>query len=402
MRCPRPASLVERCWVLLPILLGLPGCGDIDEAAGERTSDEAGTRDLADLTAIGYGAFDAQAEGEGGARIFDDQEVAAGWNLFADEESALLLVDRHGVERRRIEVPGRTKVEHGEPVAAGYLTISVDEGWDLIDEEGEHTWALVGNAHHDVAERPAGGYYALAWEEREYLGRRVRFDHLMVLATDGTEVRELWSSFDARQDLREHHPALALDTPVPESSAVAASTVVYDYHHINTVQVLGDAAERMGDARFRAGYLLLCARNASLVFVLNPESGAITWSFGPRQLDYPHTPSLTPSGKLLIFDNGWHRGWSRAIEVDPRSSEILWSFEASPRESFFTQTRGSAQRLANGNTLLCEGEAGRALEVTTDGRVVWSFQNRLLSGRNSNSSPRRRRIYRFTRVPALD
>ena len=36
---------------------------------------------------------------------------------------------------------------------------------------------------------------------------------------------------------------------------------------------------------------------------------------------------------------------------------------------------GTAQRLANGNTLITESNAGRAFEVTRDGKIVWDFYN---------------------------
>jgi hypothetical protein len=37
--------------------------------------------------------------------------------------------------------------------------------------------------------------------------------------------------------------------------------------------------------------------------------------------------------------------------------------------------RGAQQRLPNGNTLITESEAGRLLEVTADGEVVWEYIN---------------------------
>ena len=65
--------------------------------------------------------------------------------------------------------------------------------------------------------------------------------------------------------------------------------------------------------------------------------------------------------------------WSRAVEVDPLPDEVVWEWKADPPEAFFTESRGSAQRLANGNTLLAESDRGHAIEVTADGRVVWQY-----------------------------
>ena len=43
--------------------------------------------------------------------------------------------------------------------------------------------------------------------------------------------------------------------------------------------------------------------------------------------------------------------------------------------NFFTPFMGSAQRLANGNTLLCESAFGRIFEVTREGYVCWEYVN---------------------------
>ncbi len=82
---------------------------------------------------------------------------------------------------------------------------------------------------------------------------------------------------------------------------------------------------------------------------------------------------MLEDGHILLFDNGLGRGWSRAVEMDPVSGKITWEYRASPPESFYTASKGSVQRLANGNTLLAESDKGVAFEVTTAGEVVWRF-----------------------------
>jgi outer membrane protein assembly factor BamB len=79
------------------------------------------------------------------------------------------------------------------------------------------------------------------------------------------------------------------------------------------------------------------------------------------------------NGNILIFDNGRRRKYSRVIEFDPRVGKIVWQYKADPPGEFFSSTRGSAQRLANGNTLITESDKGRAFEVTPAGAVVWEF-----------------------------
>jgi hypothetical protein len=92
---------------------------------------------------------------------------------------------------------------------------------------------------------------------------------------------------------------------------------------------------------------------------------------------------------MLIFDNGLSR--SRVIEIEPRSGRIVWSY--APRSGFFSEYRGSNQRLPNGNTLITESDTGYVLEVTREGRVVWKFANPLV-----NSEQEREIIWRMTRI----
>ncbi len=65
-----------------------------------------------------------------------------------------------------------------------------------------------------------------------------------------------------------------------------------------------------------------------------------------------------------LLDNGLHRdkysmGFSRVLEVNPKSNEMVWSYEDELRANFYTSVMGSYQRLPNGNTLICESTTGR-------------------------------------------
>ena len=61
------------------------------------------------------------------------------------------------------------------------------------------------------------------------------------------------------------------------------------------------------------------------------------------------------------------------IEVEPRTGAIVWEYHDQSLFDFFSPYISGAQRLANGNTLICEGCDGRIFEVTVEGQVVWEF-----------------------------
>ena len=52
-----------------------------------------------------------------------------------------------------------------------------------------------------------------------------------------------------------------------------------------------------------------------------------------------------------------------------------WQYIAPNPLSFFASHISGAQRLPNGNTLICNGEKGYFFEVTEEGATVWDYQN---------------------------
>jgi len=167
----------------------------------------------------------------------------------------------------------------------------------------------------------------------------------------------------------------------------------YDYSHLNSVEVLPETILGNSDKRFRKGNYLICLRNLDLVLILDGDSKKPVWGWGPGVLDWPHAPVMLENGNILVFDNGAHRGYSRVLEVNPGNDEIVWEYKSDPPEDFYSKLGSSAQRLPNGNTLICEEGKGRAFEITGQGEIVWEFYNPVLI------KGRRRMIYRMKRYP---
>ncbi|MDR3164288.1 MAG: aryl-sulfate sulfotransferase [Synergistaceae bacterium] len=168
-----------------------------------------------------------------------------------------------------------------------------------------------------------------------------------------------------------------------------------------------------GDERFHPDNIVWDGRNANIMAVISRKTGKITWRVGP---DFDKTGGglgqiigqhhlhqiqrgLPGEGNFLVFDNGgWagygepngvskygtanqRRDYSRVLEFDPTTLEIVWRYtpaeagHINPLDSykFYSSFESSAQRLPNGNTLITEARDGRIFEVTREHRTVWEY-----------------------------
>ena len=119
------------------------------------------------------------------------------------------------------------------------------------------------------------------------------------------------------------------------------------------------------------------------------------------QLVQQHNAEWIPDGSpgaghLTIFNNGYDRGYSSIEEIVPPMdaagryilepgkpygpAKPVWHYEAKNRTDFFSSEISGAQRLPNGNTLICAGVMGNIFEVTAAGETVWQYVNPVVRG----------------------
>ena len=342
------------------------------------------------LLALPYSDWDEDTDpSQLGVTYFDPERAWPGWNLFTNDANEAYLVDLEGQRVHTWRAPrGMNHCELAELLDDGELfMVCSNRGLVRLDWHSNVIWTARLNVHHDVAVFADGTVVVpIAEPKRRYNGWRVMFDGLVELTPDGVATGRRWSSYQQLDTLRALHGPLSVDTPPP-----APPKHDRDYYHMNSVEALPPTALGEEDPRFRAGNLLVNLRNANMIAVLDRGNGAVLWHWGMDELDLAHAPTLLPNGNLLIFDNGVLRKYTRVIEVDPRSGEIVWEYRGDPPSSFFSMWRGSAQRLGNGNTLIAESERGHLFEVTPEGERVWEYWNPDLRG------GKRKRIYRVFR-----
>ena len=208
-----------------------------------------------------------------------------------------------------------------------------------------------------------------------------------------------------------------------------------DWMHMNSVSTLGpNKWFESGDERFHPDNLIWDGRQTNIMAITDKKTGKIVWQIGP---DYTSTESLRKlgqvigqhhvhmiprglpgEGNILAFDNGGQagygipnpgaptgnnnaiRGYSRVLEFDPITLEIVWQYTA--REAgfqmdmyrFYSHYISAAQRLSNGNTLITEGAGGRLFEVTSNHEIAWEYISPYF-GKKKN----RNMVYRAYRLP---
>jgi hypothetical protein len=113
--------------------------------------------------------------------------------------------------------------------------------------------------------------------------------------------------------------------------------------------------------------------------------------FSPHDIHWIEK-GLPGQGHMLIFNNGPNRqdGSYSSVEefilpMDDNGNfkmngkvfadvEPIWQYmDPNNKTNFYAMNISGAQRLPNGNTLICEGSSGHFFEVTSDNEIVWEF-----------------------------
>jgi hypothetical protein len=154
----------------------------------------------------------------------------------------------------------------------------------------------------------------------------------------------------------------------PEQHPICPLCSRLEWTHMNSCFVLPD------------GDVMTTSFNLNRIFIISRKTGTVRWEWGEDQLAHPHNPTLLNNGNILLFDNGMHRrlspvAFSRVLEISPATGEIVWEYTDPCPSSFFSCIMSGAQRLPNGNTLICETIKGRFFEITGDREIVWEYIN---------------------------
>lgn len=301
--------------------------------------------------------------------------------------------------------------------------------------DGELIWSYNHSSddfhqHHDVEFLPSGNILIIAWERHTDQDAIERGRNPQMVGSDGvwaeqvievkpvgdSEVEIVWEwhlwdhMIQGFDDSKENFGVVA---DHPELWDINSGNIGVDWIHFNAV-----------DYNPTLDQIILSSRHLSEVYIIDHSTtteeaasheggnsgkgGDILYRWGnpknygrgtedDKKLFGQHDaqwiePNRPDEGKLMVFNNGIGRPSGNYSTIDvweipldssgnyfiqdnaPFGPDLLsWGFGEVPNNFLYSSNISGAQRLPNGNTLICEGRDGRLLEVDYNGTYRWQY-----------------------------
>lgn len=310
---------------------------------------------------------------------------------------------------------------------------------EKLDWNSNVTWSYIISdsmqaQHHDIRSLPNGNVLALVWERKTHAeaiaaGRDTAFldgdlwnekiMELQPVGSNGANIVWQWSCWDhlvqdfdstkANYGIVAQHPGRininanmyglanedwvhlnsvdynpALDQ-ILVSSRLMSEIWIID-HSTTTAQASTDAggnSGKGGDFMYRWGNPQIYDRGT-----------AADQKFFSQHSAHWIMEDLKDAGQIMVFNNGRERpgGDYSTVEsfVPPLQSDgtyagdgtlalqpdsVSWLYHDPSYVGFYSNNVSGAQRLPNGNTLICSGTSGLFFEVDTNNTIVWTYKN---------------------------
>ena len=312
-------------------------------------------------------------------------------------------------------------------------------GVQIVQPDGTVTWDFRYSsssylAHHDVRMLPNGDILLVAWEVKtrqdaldhgrdpnKLIGNVIWPDHIIeVKPTGPTSGDIVWQWHAWGHLIQDYDPAKANYGDVaahPELIDINYGDYRADWLHCNSL-----------DYNAKFDQILISCPNFNEIWIIDHNTtteeaaghtggqygkgGDLLYRWGNPQAYKQGTSNdeifigqhdstwirggLPGAGHILVFNNGVNRYYSSVDEFIPPVNDtgvytkvpgqaygptnLTWTYMANPPTSFYSYYIGGAERLPNGDTLICNGANGYFFEVTPDKTTVWSYQNPYPSG----------------------
>ena len=302
--------------------------------------------------------------------------------------------------------------------------------WDFMYSDSTH------RMHHDIEPLPNGNVLILAWErftaeEAIANGRNPDLipdgelwgEHIIEVVPFTDEIVWEWHFWDhliqdfdstkANYGLVAEHPELMDINFVAGSSSNGSK----DWMHMNSIDYNAELDQILIHTPYLGEIYIIDHSTTSEEAATHSggrsnKGGDLLYRWGnpmayrqgtetDRQFFAAHDAQwieagLPDEGKIILFNNGSGRPEGAYSSIDivavPEAdmttgnypytantayapSDLFWSYTAEEPTDFFSIFLSGAQRLPNGNTLICDGAFGRFFEVNEQGETVWEYVN---------------------------
>jgi hypothetical protein len=287
--------------------------------------------------------------------------------------------------------------------------------------------------HHDVEPMPNGNILVLSWEKRmaaaaiangrdtSILGNALWPEHILEIQPLGADSAvivwewKMWNHLIQDYDSAKINYGVVADHPeLIDINYIGAGTGSADMAHFNAIRYNAALDQILVCSRFYCEFWILDHSTTTLEASghtggVRGKGGDILYRWGnpesyrrgilsDRKFFGPHDARWIEAGNpgegnILIFNNGRNRpggDYSTVEEVIPAidvngnypspppnqpysPDSSLWIYSAPVPADFYSTNISGAQRLINGNTLICEGTTGNFFEVDSPGNIHWNY-----------------------------
>jgi hypothetical protein len=289
-------------------------------------------------------------------------------------------------------------------------------------------------SHHDVLALPNGNILMIAWETKtrgetieagrdptSFLGDTFLPDHVIEVKPTGPSSGDIiwewhvWDHLIQEYDSLKDNFGVVADHPELIDINYGNNPVISDWLHTNSIDFNEQFNQIMisvhnFDEIWVIDHSTTTAEAAGHIGGNSGKGGDILYRWGnpmaykagttnDKKLFSQHDATwinegCPGAGDILIFNNGDNRpggAYSSVDEITPpvdengqyyqepgfpyEPSELTWRYTASPPVSFYSGVFSGAERLQDGNTLICDGVDGRFFEVTPEATIIWQYIN---------------------------
>jgi hypothetical protein len=331
---------------------------------------------------------------------------------------------------------------------------------EMIDWEGNVIWDYTISSasecqHHDVEYLPNGNILAIVWKSyteleaalagRTKSGTTLWSEKIIEIQPDysnnSASIVWEWQVWDHLvQDenaAAENFGSVENSPELIDLNFVSGPPTASDWLHINSV-----------DYNAELDQIVLSNHNFSEVWIIDHSTtteeskgstggtygkgGDLLYRWGNpktygqgsnanQKLFVQHNAQWIPSGsmdsgKIMVFNNQAGSDYSTVDVLSPpidavgnysytgsayAPTDFDWTYTATPASDFYAVNISGAQRLPNGNTLICEGPNGRFFEVDYSGITVWEYISPISRTGiiNQGSIPNGNLVFRAERYP---